>query len=51
MDTDSQSEDSRGSSTETLSASLDGLISQESQPSDSQTTVFTDQLGELKEER
>ena len=42
IDTDSSNEDSRGSSTGTLSAILDGIFGQESTSSDGQSTVIAD---------
>jgi hypothetical protein len=45
MDTDSSNEDSRGSSTETLSANLDGHVGQESGSSDGENTPTSDEHG------
>ena len=39
MDTDSSNEDSRGSSTETVSANIDGFLCQESDSNDGESTL------------
>ena len=46
MDTDSSNEDSRGSSTETVSANLDGLLVQESDSSNSESNFLSEEGAE-----
>lgn len=43
MDTDSSNEDSRGSSTETVSANLDGFLCQESDSSNGESPLLSEE--------